>query len=329
VSGAEATAVEALTVAGTRICSVLCPDCVRVLAAGKYPGVSMSEDGKLEAVPSVPAANTCSPKFVGEFGHCNDGPTQNRPYLPEKMKKACAEILANTRRDGPSFLACSDERTADAIREAMGARAPEPPFTVGEPVVDAETGKVTVDVGLRSPFPVMAQLGPPGRLGRSHQDQLIDNTDARIQAPRDLAQEVYGFFQAGGSRIYVDGPGVGTPATAASEAPCCEACSEFESEMRAEQARALERKAEREYQFRERLADYAHEAWAEWMRHWEVKAIKIDYTVERFGLRWRREDRERWVRLMDTPYAMLTEAEKASDREQADKILAILRGEGA
>lgn len=71
---------------------------------------------------------------------------------------------------------------------------------------------------------------------------------------------------------------------------------------------------------REVLAAYAHEAWVGWMQYLSDKhAI---YSAKR-------EDAERWARQMRTPYAELPEAEKASDRAQADRILAVLRGEGA
>jgi len=71
---------------------------------------------------------------------------------------------------------------------------------------------------------------------------------------------------------------------------------------------------------REQLADVQHNIWSHWMRWmftvgvfnedgtWTMPAVKV----------------ERWQRQMDTPYNELTEREKDSDREQADKVLAIL-----
>ena len=82
---------------------------------------------------------------------------------------------------------------------------------------------------------------------------------------------------------------------------------------------------------RERLADYAHEAWSGWMRYmftigtllndkWmspepgqQAKLLLPEWAVER------------WRRQMNTPYAELPESEKASDRDEADAILTIIR----
>jgi hypothetical protein len=75
---------------------------------------------------------------------------------------------------------------------------------------------------------------------------------------------------------------------------------------------------------RERLAAYAHEAWAEWMRH----LFDRGDTQGGGGLSIRPLDAERWQRQMETKFIDLPEAEKASDRAQADRILAILRVEG-
>ncbi len=261
-----------------------------------------------------------------------------------------------------------------ACAGAAHARAPDPGFHVGEPVVDEEAGKVTIDVGLRS-------VAPP------------------------LATQIYDFFKAGGARVHVKGPGVLTaeqraafeastrdfvasekerdfplgpsdldgdantcaqgehgrllgfmldvaqirakqdeantcapvqPARAASEYTCTverQPDGRLTILVRDPQGQVAEEFGDLEDNItdagiRERLADYAHEVWSEWMRHWEKKAIKIDYTNKRFGLWWAREDRDRWIRQMDTPYAMLSEDEKASVRARADRILAILRGEG-
>ncbi len=73
-------------------------------------------------------------------------------------------------------------------------------------------------------------------------------------------------------------------------------------------------------ELRESLADTSHEIWSHWMR-WM-------FTVGKFN-----EDgswtmpaakAERWQRQMNTPYSALTEGEKDSDREQADKIQNVL-----
>lgn len=71
---------------------------------------------------------------------------------------------------------------------------------------------------------------------------------------------------------------------------------------------------------RERLAAYAHDAWSRWMRYeFEVR----ESADEKFFP----SNEFRWERQMNTPYAELPEAERASDRAEADRILAILCGE--
>ena len=75
---------------------------------------------------------------------------------------------------------------------------------------------------------------------------------------------------------------------------------------------------------RESLAAAAHEAWSGWMRYMFGKAQRVD------GSPWQdegyavlpAESVSRWVRQMNTPYAELPEAEKASDRTEADRYLA-------
>lgn len=85
---------------------------------------------------------------------------------------------------------------------------------------------------------------------------------------------------------------------------------------------------------RERLAAYAHEAWSGWMR-WMFEqggfsTIQADDNGETLTF-WtmKPEKYERWQRQKNTPYADLPESEKASDRDEADKILAILFGDSA
>lgn len=79
---------------------------------------------------------------------------------------------------------------------------------------------------------------------------------------------------------------------------------------------------------REALAEYAHEAWSGWMH----------YMFEK-GSFWRSHDEEgnelrvyvmpqwaveRWMRQANTSYADLPESEKDSDRQEADRMLAII-----
>lgn len=73
---------------------------------------------------------------------------------------------------------------------------------------------------------------------------------------------------------------------------------------------------------REALAAYAHDsAWGGWMRYMINKGtLNADgtWTMPAWAL-------ERWARQMKTPYAELPEAEKQSDRDEADKMLALMR----
>jgi len=69
-------------------------------------------------------------------------------------------------------------------------------------------------------------------------------------------------------------------------------------------------------EIREILAEYAHSAWSRWMKHqWKV----MDASPKDSAVWW-----ERWHRLASTDYFDLSEEEKASDRAEADKILALL-----
>lgn len=74
-------------------------------------------------------------------------------------------------------------------------------------------------------------------------------------------------------------------------------------------------------QLREALAAYAHEAWSGWMRYMFSKcfssALAGDMVIPEQSV-------NRWMRQMATPYADLPESEKKSDREEADKMLAIM-----
>lgn len=72
---------------------------------------------------------------------------------------------------------------------------------------------------------------------------------------------------------------------------------------------------------RETLAAYAHSAWAGWIDYLYSKAIhRTDGAI--LIPEWAAR---RWLRQRETPYADLPEAEKESDRAEADKMLAILR----
>jgi hypothetical protein len=71
---------------------------------------------------------------------------------------------------------------------------------------------------------------------------------------------------------------------------------------------------------REALADYAHVAWSGWMSYMLTKCSPNpdgSVTIPVWAV-------ERWTRQIETPYEALSEGEKESDREQADKILAVI-----
>lgn len=77
-----------------------------------------------------------------------------------------------------------------------------------------------------------------------------------------------------------------------------------------------------EYALQEQVADYAHEAWAGWIRYMFGLALhNADGTLTLPA-----QSVERWTRQASTPYADLPEDEKASDRREARKILDIVIG---
>lgn len=77
---------------------------------------------------------------------------------------------------------------------------------------------------------------------------------------------------------------------------------------------------------REELAALEHQQWAHWTRY----MLKTLEPLLSPNLRWHPDVRgnaeaalERWLRQINTPYADLTEEEKDSDREWADKVLEV------
>lgn len=71
---------------------------------------------------------------------------------------------------------------------------------------------------------------------------------------------------------------------------------------------------------REELAAYAHEAWSGWMKYIFAKSKEnLDGTVT--IPKWANE---RWRRQSATLYIDMPESEKASDRNEADKMLVIM-----
>ena len=72
---------------------------------------------------------------------------------------------------------------------------------------------------------------------------------------------------------------------------------------------------------REALAEYMHDiAWSVWMQY------MLDQGTFNDDGTWTmpKESVERWSRQMATEYKRLPEREKASDRDQADVIMAIM-----
>ena len=64
-------------------------------------------------------------------------------------------------------------------------------------------------------------------------------------------------------------------------------------------------------ELRERLAELEHRQWAHWYRYMAANLTP--------------ENRERWQAQANTPYELLSEVEKNSEREWADKVLEIVR----
>jgi len=78
---------------------------------------------------------------------------------------------------------------------------------------------------------------------------------------------------------------------------------------------------------REQLADYAHEAWAGWMRYMFEKAIPYkpgDVQAETGALIIPKWAVDRWTSQMGKSYAELPEEMKESDRHEADRMIALM-----
>ena len=65
---------------------------------------------------------------------------------------------------------------------------------------------------------------------------------------------------------------------------------------------------------REALADIEHQRWADWQRYCHSKMRPVTY-----GHLLSHDDYQHWQRQIKTPYAKLSDAEKASDMEQVDR----------
>ena len=73
-------------------------------------------------------------------------------------------------------------------------------------------------------------------------------------------------------------------------------------------------------ELREELADLAHEVWAGWWRYQST----FGQTTPNSSMLLAGEKVTRWSRQARTPYEDLTEQEKQSDREIADRYMEIM-----
>ena len=72
-------------------------------------------------------------------------------------------------------------------------------------------------------------------------------------------------------------------------------------------------------ELREELASVQHEIWSHWMKY-----LFSQCSYPTGGALIPGDKVERWSKQMNTPYDKLSEQEKESDREQADKVLGLL-----
>ena len=73
-------------------------------------------------------------------------------------------------------------------------------------------------------------------------------------------------------------------------------------------------------ELRERIASVQHAIWSHWMKYlFTCGTYNLDgsWTMPK-------EKVDRWTKQMNTTYQELSEAEKESDRHQADKVIAVL-----
>jgi len=71
----------------------------------------------------------------------------------------------------------------------------------------------------------------------------------------------------------------------------------------------------------EQLAKLSHEQWSKWMKYlFEKSVLNLDgtITIPEWAV-------ERWKRQINTTYLELSEEEKQSDREEATKVMALIR----
>lgn len=73
----------------------------------------------------------------------------------------------------------------------------------------------------------------------------------------------------------------------------------------------------------EKLAALEHEQWAHWMKYFFEKCFTIQMKLG-VAVKIEQKDFDRWSRQMKTPYNLLSEKEKNSDREWAKKTLSLI-----
>ncbi|HXI15419.1 MAG TPA: hypothetical protein VNM48_03535 [Chloroflexota bacterium] len=79
----------------------------------------------------------------------------------------------------------------------------------------------------------------------------------------------------------------------------------------------------------ERLADQEHARWSGWMNYLFSKCVLVNNDEGRDHCVIPTALVERWKQQAATPYFMLTEQEKESDRVEARKTIALLKRAGA
>ena len=70
----------------------------------------------------------------------------------------------------------------------------------------------------------------------------------------------------------------------------------------------------------EKLADLEHERWSGWMKYLFTKGQQNEdgtFIIDADSVRW-------WQKIMNTPYAALSERSKESDRAEVRKTVALL-----
>ena len=71
---------------------------------------------------------------------------------------------------------------------------------------------------------------------------------------------------------------------------------------------------------REEIAAVQHAIWSHWMKYL-FSVSDTDSGCETIPA----DEANRWKRQVNTPYSELKEKEKESDRDQADKVIAVLK----